>query len=85
MSSESTYICERCKKEGTGSCVTIKFESQVGLFLKDEVDLCSDCFLLFVDWIKNSEPNKMGSVERAANPDPNKMGPVERVARRMNE
>jgi hypothetical protein len=79
-----SFICERCKKEGTGNCVSIKLESQVGLFLKDKVDLCSDCFLLFVDWVKNSEPKTLGPVERVAkreDSEPRKLGPVERIVK----
>jgi hypothetical protein len=84
MSFTGDYACDRCKKVITGNSVIVSFESQTGLtHFKDGLDLCSDCFSAFVDWVTHSETDKMGSVERVARQEDSKeLGPVERVARR---
>jgi hypothetical protein len=69
---QDKYTCDRCKREIIGSAVTVSFKNLTGQSpFSDGLDLCSDCFLGFIDWVKN--------------PEPTKMGPVERIARRMNE
>lgn len=68
MSFTGAYTCDRCKKEITDNAsVTVSYEGLGGLsHLKRSFDLCRDCFLTFLDWTKNSEPTKLGPVERIA-------------------
>lgn len=86
MSFADVHKCYRCQKEITKNMVTILFESQEGLSrFEDRLNLCSDCFSAFIDWVKNLESTKLGPVERVARRESSesaKLGPVERVARR---
>ena len=72
MSFLGPYQCDRCKKDIDKGGVSINFENQSVNFedqpppifcSKDGVDLCKDCYLLLVDWIKNPDLNRLGSVE----------------------
>ena len=67
MAFENDYICDRCKKEIKGNTVIINFEGSIGQsHFRDGVDLCNDCFLELVDWIKSPQSKKVGPVERVA-------------------
>ena len=83
MSFKEGYTCDRCKREITGSSVILTIENQAGVgSFKDGIDLCGECFAVFMDWVKNSGSGESGPVERVARREASReAGPVERVAR----